>query len=199
MPAARRWKLALVCGLVAALSALAVGPGSAAAAESAIRQTEVRRTDDGYIADLVLWVSAPPEVAFAVLVDFEHMPDWVPDLHQTRVLKREVGRVTVQHQGVVHYGILTVPFTTLREISFSAPDWIRTTQIEGTMKQHQSRMDFVTEGAGTRIDYHVQMVPSVLAALVMNERRVASELSEHCDAIAAEIQRRKMAAPSKVP
>ena len=199
MPAARRWKLALVCGLLAALMAPAVRPGSAAAAESAIRQAEVRRTDDGYIADLVLWVPAPPEVAFALLVDFEHMPDWVPNLRQTRVLKREAGRVTVEHQGVVHYGILTVPFTSLREISFSAPDWIRTTQIEGTMKQHQSRMDFVSEGAGTRIDYHVQMVPSVLAAMVMNERRVASELSEHCDAIAAEILRRKMAAPSKVP
>ena len=198
MPAAGRWTLALVCGLLPALPAHAVGPGSPMAAESAIRQTEVRRTDDGYMADVVLWVAAPPEVAFAVLVDFEHMPDWVPNLRQTRVLKREPGRVTVEHQGVVHYGILTVPFTTLREISFSAPDWIRTTQIEGTMKQHQSRMDFVTEGAGTRIDYHVQMVPSVLAALVMNERRVASELTEHCDAIAAEILRRKLATPSKV-
>jgi ribosome-associated toxin RatA of RatAB toxin-antitoxin module len=199
MPAARRWKLALVCGLLAALMAPAVRPGSAGAAQSAIRQAEVRRTDNGYIADLVLWVPAPPEVAFAMMVDFEHMPDWVPNLRQTRVLKREAGRVAVEHQGVVHYGIVTVPFTSLREISFAAPNWIRTTQIEGTMKQHQSRMDFVTEGVGTRIDYHVQMVPSVLAALVMNERRVAYELSEHCDAIAAEILRRKMAAPSKVP
>jgi ribosome-associated toxin RatA of RatAB toxin-antitoxin module len=199
MPAVRRWKLALVCGLLAALMAPAVRPGSAAAAESAVRQAEVRRTDDGYSADLVLWVPAPPEVAFELLVDFEHMPDWVPNLRQTRVLKREAGRVTVEHQGVVHYGILAVPFTTLREISFSAPVWIRTTQIEGTMKRHQSRMDFVTEGAGTRIDYRVQIVPNILAALVMNERRVASELREHCDAIAAEILRRNMAAPPKGP
>jgi len=199
MPAARRWTLALVCGLLAALMAATVRPGSAAAAQSAIRQAEVRRTDDGYIADLVLWVPVPPEVAFALLVDFEHMPDWVPSLRQTRVLKREAGRVTVEHHGVVHYGILAVPFASLREISFSSPDWIRTNQIEGTMQQHQSRMDFVSEGAGTRIDYHVQMVPSVLAAMVMNERRVAAELSEHCDAIAAEILRRRMAAPSKVP
>jgi len=170
-----------------------VGPGSAAAAESAVRQVEVRRTHDGYVADLVFWVPAPRELAFGVLADVEHMPDWVPNLRESRVLERDADRITVEHQGVAHYGVLTVPFTTLRQIAFSAPDWIRTTQIKGTMKRHESRMDFVTEGAGTRIDYHVQMEPNALAALVMNERRVASELTEHCNAIVAEILRRKAA------
>lgn len=179
--------------------AFGVGLGSAVAAESAVRQAEVRRTDDGYVADLVLWVSAPRELVFAVLADFEHMPDWVPNLRQSRVLQREAGRATVEYQGVVRYGVLTVPFATTREITISAPEWIRTTQTKGTMKRHESRMDLVAEGAGTRIDYRVLMVPNALAALVMNERRVATELSEHCEAIAAEIRRRKNAALSRSP
>lgn len=199
MPIARRWTPARVLGVMAATLAFGVGLGSAVAAESAVRQAEVRRTDDGYVANLVLWVSAPRELVFAVLVDFEHMPDWVPNLRQSRVLQREAGRATVEYQGVVRYGVLTVPFATKREITFSAPEWIRTTQTKGTMKRHESRMDLVADGAGTRIDYRVQMVPNALAALVMNEHRVATELSEHCEAIAAEILRRKNAALSRSP
>lgn len=199
MSAARRCSSVVACGLLAALLAIGVAPSCTAAAESAVRQSAVRRTDDGYVADVVFWVSAPRELAFGVLVDFEHMPDWVPNLRASRVLQRAVGGTTVEYRGVVRYGVLTVPFTTTREITFSAPEWIRTTQVKGTMKRHESRMDLVAEGLGTRIDYRVLMVPNALAALVMNERRIATELSEHCEAIAAEILRRKDASLPPVP
>lgn len=196
MPAYRRWSSALAWGLRAALLAIVAGLADAADAGSVVEHAEVRSTDSGYVADLVIWLPAPRQLAFAVLVDFERMPDWVPYLHQTRILKRDANRVTVEHQGVVRYGILTLPFTTLREVEFAAPDWIRTTQIRGTMRRHESRMSFAEDRAGTRIDYHVEMDPGALAALVMNERRVESELREHCEAISAEILRRKDAIPT---
>jgi ribosome-associated toxin RatA of RatAB toxin-antitoxin module len=187
---------ALARGLRAALLAIAAGSAAAAGSGSVVEHGEVRQTNGGYVADLVIWLPAPRELAFAVLVDFERMPDWVPNLHQTRVLERDANRVTVEHQGVVRYGILTVPFTTLREVDFVAPDRIRTLQVRGTMKRHESRMVFSEDRAGTRIDYHVEMEPSALAALVMNKRRVESELREHCEAIGAEILRRKDAVPT---
>ncbi len=195
MTTARPWMSWLICGLLASLH---VGTDCAVAAESVVRRAEVRRTDDGYAAEFVFWVPAPPEAAFAVMVDFERMPGWVPGLREARVLRREAGRATVEYRGVVRYGVLAVPFTTRREVSFSPPDWIRTAQVAGTMKEHRSRMDFVAEGAGTRIDYRVQTVPNGLAARVMSEGRVASELTEHCRAIAAEVARRT-AVPADAP
>jgi ribosome-associated toxin RatA of RatAB toxin-antitoxin module len=196
MPACRRWSSALARGLRAALLAIAAGLPAAADSGSVVEHAEVRQTNGGYVADLVIWLPAPRELAFAVLVDFERMPGWVPYLRQTRVLERDANRVIVEHQGVVRYGILTVPFTTLREVEFAARDRIRTIQVRGTMKRHESWMGFADDRAGTRIDYHVEMEPSALAALVMNERRVESELREHCEAIGAEILRRKDAAPA---
>lgn len=189
--------LMLACRLWAAIVAAAMATSAAVFAAPPIRSVEVRASGEGYAVDLVMWVPAPPELAFGVMVDFEHMPDWVPDLREVRVLEREAHRVTVEHRGVVNLGFLAVPFTTRRAIEFDAPRWMHTVQLEGTMRRHESHMHFVAEGAGTRIDYRVEMVPGGLAALVMTERRVESELRAHFEAIAAEIDRRQaLAAPS---
>ena len=83
MPAYRRWSSALARGLRAALFAVAAGSAPAADAGSVVEHAEVRQANGGYVADLVIWLPAPRELAFAVLVDFERMPDWVPYLRQS--------------------------------------------------------------------------------------------------------------------
>jgi uncharacterized protein YndB with AHSA1/START domain len=184
---------ALACGLRALLIAVALGwaPNGTAA----ITSIDVRQTEEAYVVDLTMWVPAPRELAFEVLVDFEHMASWVPNVRDSRVLRRDANRATVEYQGVVPFGFLAVPFTTVREIEFLRPDWIRTSQLSGTMKRHESRITFAAEAEGTRLEYHVEMVPGFIAAVVTNRRRVEFELREHFDAIAAEILRRKDAPP----
>lgn len=176
--------------------AAALGLPAAASAESAVTSIEVRQTEDGYIVDLAMWVAVPRELAFEVLVDFEHMASWVPNVRDSRVLKRETNRATIEYEGVVRYGFLTFPFTTVREIEFATPAWIHSKQIGGSMKRQESHIDFAVDGAGTRLAYHVEMVPNAIAAVLLNKRRVEDELREHFDAIAAEILRRKKAIPA---
>ncbi|MCK7497772.1 MAG: hypothetical protein MZW92_48715 [Comamonadaceae bacterium] len=68
--------------------AAVLGLGSAGAQEVASGAIEVHQTPEGYAADAVLWVPVPREMAFAVLVDFERMAHWVPNLQSSRVLTR---------------------------------------------------------------------------------------------------------------
>lgn len=196
MRAGSRWFCAFARWVRTMQIAAALALASVAAAESAITSIEVRQTEDGYVVDLVMWVPVPRELAFEVLVDFEHMANWVPNVRNSRILEREADRTTIEYEGVVRYGFLTIPFTTVREVEFAAPAWIHSIQVKGTMKRHESRIDFAAEGTGTRLDYHVAMVPSAIAALVLNKRRVEHELREHFDAIAAEMLRRKDAMPT---
>ena len=173
----------------------ALGWSCAAAAQASVTSVAVRRTDEGYVADLVMRVAVPREQAFAVLVDFENMAGWVPDVQVSRVVKRENNRATIEYEGVARYGFLSVPFTTVRVIEFEPPNWVHSTQIKGTMKSHQSRIDFTAEGEATRLNYHVEMVPSGIAALLLNQRRVEREVTQHFEAIGAEILKRKAATP----
>jgi len=192
-PAAGRRCSALACGLRALLVALSLG--LAATASATITNIDIRRMEETYVVDLTLWVAAPRELAFEVLVDFEHMASWVPQVRESRVLRHEAGRATVEYQGAVRLGFLAIPFTTVREVEFARPYWIRTSQLKGTMKRHESRITFTDEDKGTRLDYHAEMVPGPIAALVTNPQRVELELREHFEAIAAEILRRQEASP----
>ena len=139
MPAGPRWCSALASWRQAVI-AVALGLASAAAAQSAIKSIAVHKTEAGYVVDLAMWIPVPRELAFEVLVDFEHMANWVPNLQESRVLKREAKRVTVEYQGVARYGFLAIPFTTVREVEFAAPGSIHSTQIRGNMKHHESQI-----------------------------------------------------------
>jgi len=176
------------------MAALALGLASGVAAESAVRSVEVQSIGEAYVIDLVMWTPVARELAFEVLVDFEHVANWTPNIRESRVLRRDVDRVTVEYQGSVRFGPLMVPFTTVRDVAFSAPAVIESTQIRGTMKRHQSRIGLTPEGAGTRLDYHVEMVPSAMAAPLLSKGRLEQELRENFDAMAAEMLRRAGAA-----
>jgi carbon monoxide dehydrogenase subunit G len=191
MYAGRRGTSAFSCWLRAALIAVAFGLASAAAAESAVKSIEIRRTEDGYVVDLVMLAPVPRELAFEVLVDFEHMASWVPNVRESRVLKRDPDRATVEQQGVAHFGLLSFPFTTVREVEFAAPASIHSTQVKGSMKRLESRMSLAPDGAGTRLDYHVEMVPGGAAAVVLSKSFLEHEFREQFDAIIAEMVRRK--------
>ncbi len=182
--------------LRALLIAVMFGLSTAAAAESAIISIDVRQTEDVYVVDMVLWLPVPRELAFDVLVDFEHMPNWVPNLRASRVLTREASRATVEYQGAVPFGFLRIPFTTVRETEFTRPVWIHTMETKGTMKRHESRIDLAAEETGTRLKYHVEMAPAGIAAMLVSKRRVELEMRQFFEAIAAEILRRNAPAPA---
>ena len=197
MCASSRWLCAFACWVRALQIAAAIGLASAAAAEPAVTSIDVRQSQDRYIVDLVLRLAVPRELAFEVLVDFEHMANWVPNIREGRVLMREAARATIEYEGVVRYGFLAVPFTTVSVVEYAVPTWIHSTQIQGTMKRHESRIELTAEGMGTRLDYHAEMVPGAIAAVVVNERRIEHELREQFDAIAAEMLRRSNATPAR--
>ncbi|HET9023887.1 MAG TPA: SRPBCC family protein [Burkholderiaceae bacterium] len=159
-----------------------------------MRSIEVQPTGEGYVIDLVMWTPVARELAFEVLIDFEHVASWTPNVRESRVLKRAADRVTVEYKGSVRLGAVTVPFTTVREVEFTAPALIESIQIKGTMKRHTSRISFAAEDAGTRVDYHLEMVPSAVAAGLLSKVRLEQEFRETFDAAASEMLRRKSAA-----
>jgi ribosome-associated toxin RatA of RatAB toxin-antitoxin module len=156
-----------------------------------VTSIDVRRTAEGYVVDLVMRAPAPPELAFEVLVDFEHRASFVPSLSESRIVRRQTNKLTVEQQGVARFGYLRLPFTTVREIEFSAPDAIHSTQIKGSMERLESHMKLAAEGTGTRLDHHIEMTPGIVAAAVLSRSFLEHEFGEQFDAIIAEMVCRK--------
>ena len=58
------------------------------------------------------------------------------------------------------------------------------------MKQLESLMTLTPDGNGTRLNYHLEMVPAGLASAVLSKDFVQNELTEQFKAIIGEMVRR---------
>jgi carbon monoxide dehydrogenase subunit G len=172
------------------LAALVLLSGANAPAESPIRSVNVVADSDRYVADVVMFAPVPPNVAWDVLVDFDHMARWVPNVRESKVIARAGNTLTVEQRGVARFGIVSFPYDSVRQIQLDPHKTVRATQIKGSMRQLESLMTLAADGTGTRLTYHLEMIPNALAAIVLSKEFIKHELSQQFTAIIEEMIRR---------
>ena len=139
---------------------LAGAAATASAADSPIRTISVARDGDAYIVNAVMFAPVPQPVAWDVLTDFDHMQGWVPNVAQSKATKREENSVIVEQRGVAKFGAASFPYVTERKIDMAMPSSIKTTQLKGSLRRVESTLQLEPEGKGTKINYHLEVVPS---------------------------------------
>jgi carbon monoxide dehydrogenase subunit G len=170
-------------------AALVVG-NFAHAADSPFRSIDVAYEGDTYILNAVMFAPVPQAVAWDVLTDFDHMARWVPNVAESKAIARDGDSVTVQQHGVAKFGAASFPYTTERRIDLKPQGGIKTMQLKGSFKRVESTLQIEPDGKGTRINYHLEMVPSGLASTVMSKKFVEHEVTEQFTAIVGEMTRR---------
>ena len=105
-----------------------------------MRKLDVAFEGDAYVVNAVFFAPAPPKVAWDVLTDFDKLQGWVPNVAESKVVKREDSVVTVEQRGVAKYGAASFPYTTERRIELKPPAGIKTAQVKGNMKRVESTM-----------------------------------------------------------
>jgi carbon monoxide dehydrogenase subunit G len=173
-------------GIVALVQALCCH----AAAETPIRSLAVAYDGTTYVCDVVMLAPVPRSLAWDVLTDFEHMAQWVPNVRQSKVVQRDDHAVTVEQRGVVKYGLVGFPYATERRIELHLPSTIHSTQTKGSLQRVESLMTLESVAAGTRLTYHLEVVPSRLAGAVLSTGFLEHELAEQFGAIIEEMTRR---------
>jgi len=162
-----------------------------AAPEDHVRSVVVARDNDGYACDVRMYAPVPPGLAFDVLSDVDHMVDWVPNLRQSRILRREGNVLLIEQVGLAQFGFLSFNFTTERRLDLERPVSIRATQVRGDARRYNSRLRFDPDGAGTRIQYHAEFEPGTLAGLVFDAAFFEHEVREQFAAMIREMVRRQ--------
>lgn|SRR5579864_2680519 len=160
------------------------------AADSPIRSIDVTYDDGAYVVSAVMFAPVTQAVAWDVLTDFDHMAQWVPNVAESKVLKRDDTSVTIEQHGVAKYGAASFPYTTERKIELNPQDSIKTKQLRGSMRRVESTMTLVSDGKGTSLNYRLEIVPSLLTAAVLTKSFLEHEVGEQFTAIIAEMVRR---------
>lgn len=170
--------------------ALLVATLACHAAPAPIRAIRVVQDGSTYLCDVDMLVPVPQALAWAVLTDFDRMAQWVPNVRSSRVVERDAAALTVEQRGVVKVGIAGFPYATERRVEMHPPAAIHATQTKGSQQRVESLMLLEPEGASTHLTYHLELVPSRLAAALLSTRAVEKELAEQFGAIVDEMLRR---------
>lgn len=163
----------------------------AAAADSPyLRSVTVTREDASYVCEAVLFAPVPPLLAWEVLTDVDHMVGWVPNLRQSRVLRREGDVAIIEQVGLAQFAFLSFTFTTERRLELNRPVSISAVQIRGDARRYNSVLRLTPEATGTRLNYHAEFEPGLLASLVLSRDFFEHEIGEQFTAMIGEMVRR---------
>jgi ribosome-associated toxin RatA of RatAB toxin-antitoxin module len=86
---------------IAALSIAAAAQLAASASESP--QISVREQDDSYSVRAVFSVAQPASTVFAVLTDYDRIPEFMPDVRTSRVIERTDRHAVIEQEAVARF------------------------------------------------------------------------------------------------
>ena len=145
-----------------------------------------------YYANLSTRVAVPPARAFAVLIDFEHMPAFMPDLMSSRVTAQQNNVYVVAQRGKVKFGPFSMPYESERRIEVVDNNTkILSRSLAGSARRMQSEMRLLPWEQGTRLDYKIEIEPESWLPSSLGINFLQHELAEQFNALGQEMLRRQ--------
>jgi len=167
---------------------IAAGVSLPAVPDDAVR---VERAGPSFTVDVVMHAPVAPPLAWAVLTDFAHMADFVPNLARSEILESRDNLVKVGQKGTARYGFFSTDFESVREMRLTPIREIRAHGIGGNLKRLESVMQLEAEPGGTRLLYHAEVVPGFWFPPMIGPALVRHETAEQFSAVIREMTRRQ--------
>jgi len=181
------WLMALAAMLCPVQEAM-TADGPSIVSDSDVR---VERSGGNFTVDLSMYAPVALSLAWAVLTDFEHMGEFVPNLVSSQVIERSDAMLKVNQKGVARYGLFSANFESIREIRLSPPREIKAHGVGGNIQRMESVMQLQAEGAGTRLNYHAEVLPGFWFPPFIGPALVRHETAEQFSAMLHEMIRRQ--------
>lgn len=167
----------------------------ALAVELTAEDVTVEYRDGQYYGNLVTRVAVAPGIALAVLTDFEHMANFVPNVTSSRILAQVGNIYRVAQEGKADFGPFSFHFASERRIEVFPEGRIVARGLSGSTRYMRSELRLQPAGeAGVRIDYRIEMIPEDWIPSGLGTNFLRHELAEQFNALGREMLRRQSAA-----
>jgi ribosome-associated toxin RatA of RatAB toxin-antitoxin module len=106
-------------------------------------------------------------LAFAVLTDFDHMAEFLPNMAFSKITNRNAQHLTVKQQGQLQIGFISVMLDSERDIELKPSDEINARSINSSNGKFKSQMLITQPDQDSIMVYHADWQPqSALLASV---------------------------------
>jgi carbon monoxide dehydrogenase subunit G len=183
------------------LSTAALARDSAAQGSDDIKVSVTRKGDVVRVrADFVVAVGAPQ--AFAVLTDYDHMRDFLPDVVESKVIQRSPSRLVVSQSARMKVGFISVPFETVRQVDLEPPSKLVSHALSGTVSKAEVTTTLVEAQGTTLVTYESEAALNTWLPAGIGTSIIGTHIREQLTHMRAEMLRRRLPArpvPSPVP
>lgn len=145
-----------------ARSVVAPAFGSSGSGDStSLKKINIRVRNDGeqITIDASFIVPVAPQQAWAVLTDFDNIPNFNSGILSSKVIGRTGNRVQVSQKAATKYGFLTFSYDSTREIDLVPFSKIQERMTSGRMRKLEETTQLFPEGEHTRITYNAVLIP----------------------------------------
>ena len=154
---------------------------------------DVKVKNDGELitVDVAFTVPVLPQQAWAVLTDFDNIPNFISSIRSSKVIDRSGDSIHVSQNGIERYGFLTISLESVRKINLSPFKKIQERMVSGSMHKMEETTLLLPEGKHTRIIYHADIIPGTWIVRFVGAVSVENEARKQFQEIINEIIRRK--------
>jgi len=180
--------------------AMGQAPARLEASEASDIVVHVTKHGETIVVDVEMAVQRPPLAVWDVLTDYDHMAQFIANVHTSRISDRTGNKLIVAQQSSTAFGLLKFTFDNVREVELVPHSEIRSKLISGDMKSSAFTTRLVPEGGITRVFNHGEFVPTMWVPPVVGTAFIESETRRQFLELRNEMMRRaaarKTAAPS---
>lgn len=154
----------------------------------------VQSVDGEFRTTVSMFVRAAQQRVWEVITDFERAPEFMRDLHVSKILSRSGDTLRVLQKDRVRFGPFSLAMDSVRDLRLTEPVSIESRLVSGSMKKYEAKTELKPAPGGTQIIYRsVAIAGSALAAFA-SDSLVASQTEERFRQIRDEILRRETVA-----
>jgi ribosome-associated toxin RatA of RatAB toxin-antitoxin module len=177
----------------AALLLLALGAVQShadAPSSGAVTHTDVAR--DGSAVRVRSSIEAPAavELCYAVLVDFDRLAEFVPDLQSSRIVSAPGEPLLLHQVGSATAGLSSFTFDVTLAVTLEPPQRITFKRVAGNLEQMAGSWQVSGDAAHCVVHYEAVLEPSFWVPPLIGPLLVRHRVEQQIDGLAAEIVHR---------
>ena len=176
--------------LLAVTVALAAAWSACCPAEVQDVQIRTARDGDFVTVSASALMKVDPNVAWAVLSDYDHLAMFIPDMKSSRVVSREGNLVRVEQKGDVGFFFYREPVSMLLEVREEPRTRISARGIGGNIKGLETHYELHSSEAGTKLVYAGRFEPDFTIPPLIGMPLVNRLIERRFRAMVNEIERR---------
>ena len=136
-------------------------------------------------------VSVGASQAFAVLTDYDHMRDFLPNVVESKVIQRSPDRLVVSQSVRMKVGFLSIPLETVRQVDLEPPYKLVSHALSGTVSKAEVTTTLVEAQGKTVVTYESEATVSSWLPTGLGTSIIGAHIREQLTSMRAEMLRRR--------